>query len=78
MNIQDIREDLSDGVKLINFLELLSGKSVQTRYDPKPPSRIQKIQNLHIALKFLQKELDVKLVSVGAEGEQASCKMHLR
>jgi hypothetical protein len=69
MEIKDIKHDLNDGVKLLNFLELLSGKKVTTKYDRNPPSRIQKIQNLHIALNFLEKDLDfnVKVVGVGAE-----------
>lgn len=69
LEIKEIKSDLADGVKLLNFLELLSGKKVTTKYDRNPPSRIQKIQNLHIALNFLEKDLDfnVKVVGVGAE-----------
>jgi cortexillin 1/2 len=66
--IENIQTDLSDGVRLIKFLELLSNKKVQVKYDENPSSRIQKIQNLHIALKFLEKEMDVKLHGIGAEG----------
>jgi len=51
---------LGDGVKLINFLELLSSKKVTQKYDTKPPSRIQSIQNLHIALQFLEKQMEMK------------------
>ncbi len=54
---------------LLKFLELLSGKRVNQKYDEKPSARIQKIQNLHIALKFLEKEMDVKLQGIGAEGK---------
>lgn len=69
LEVKEIKSDLNDGVKLLNFLELLSGKKVSARYDRNPPSRIQKIQNLHIALNFLEKDLDfnVKVVGVGAE-----------
>jgi len=68
LSISDIRSDLSDGVKLINFLELLSGKKISQKYDSKPPSRIQKIQNLHLALTFLEKDVGVKNSS-GASAE---------
>lgn len=67
LQIEDIKVDLSDGVRLIRFLELLVQKKVGVKYDENPPSRIQKIQNLHIALKFLEKETDVKLLGIGAE-----------
>lgn len=51
-------------------MELLSGKQIKQRYDSKPASRIQKIQNLHIALTFLEKEMDIKArnLGIGAEG----------
>jgi len=60
MQITEIKSGLSDGVKLINFLELLSSKKVTQKYDTKPPSRIQSIQNLHIALQFLEKQMEMK------------------
>jgi len=66
MELEDISSDLSDGVRLINFLELLSQKKITQKYDQKPPSRIQKIQNLHIALQFLQKEMQQQ-ISISAE-----------
>merc|ERR1712000_571932 len=67
MRIEDLSQDLSSGVELINFLELLSGKSLNKKYDKKPQMRIQKIQNVHLALKFLESVMDVKLVGIGAE-----------
>jgi hypothetical protein len=57
------------GVELINFLELLSGKSLNKKYDKNPAMRIQRIQNIHLALQFLEREMDVKLVGIGAEGQ---------
>src|SRR5690348_2215664 len=68
MEIKNIRTDLNDGVKLINFLELLSGKKFKGKYEQHPPSRIQKIENLFLALQFLQKEMLIK-PSASAEGE---------
>lgn len=60
MEITDMTTQLDDGVKLINFLELLSEKRVKQKYIEKPPTRIQKIENLHIALSFLEKEMEVR------------------
>lgn len=67
MAISNIQTDLDDGVRLLNFLELLSGKKVHQKYDPKPHSRIQKISNLHIAITFHDKELGIKS-NASAEG----------
>jgi len=67
MPVHDLKVDLSDGVRLINFVELLGGKEIKQRYDKKPSARIQKIQNLNIALQFIDKNLQVKLVGISAE-----------
>jgi len=60
LEISDMATQLDDGVRLINFLELLSEKRVKQKYIEKPPTRIQKIENLHIALSFLEKEMEVR------------------
>ncbi|PRP86839.1 actin bundling protein [Planoprotostelium fungivorum] len=67
MPVENIHTDMDDGVRLINFLELLSSKKVQSKWNPKPPSRIQKIENLHIGLTFLDKDLKVKTSGASAE-----------
>jgi len=60
MEITDIQTELDDGTRMVNFLELLSGKKVKQKYIEKPATRIQKIENLHIALSFLEKEMEVR------------------
>jgi len=67
MPIADIQHDMEDGVRLIYFLELLSDQKIKQKYVEKPPSRIEKIQNLHIALTFLEKDLAVKTAGASAE-----------
>jgi cortexillin 1/2 len=67
MRVTNLRVDLPDGFKLASFLEILSGKKIQTKIDAKPASRIQKIQNLHIALTFLEKEMELKNPGCSAE-----------
>jgi len=67
LNVSDIQQDMDDGVKLINFLELLSSKKVTQKWNPKPPTRIQKIENLHIALTFLDKDIKIKTAGASAE-----------
>jgi hypothetical protein len=70
--VSDITTDFSDGIKLIHFLELLSGKKIGKKLEENPKNRIQKIQNLHIALEFV-KALDVRALGVGAEGMHLLC-----
>jgi len=67
MQITDISRDMADGIKLINFLELLSDQKLKQKYTEHPPSRIEKIQNLHIALTFLEKDIGIKTAGASAE-----------
>lgn len=68
LKINDLRVDLSDGVKLAVFFETLSQKKIGTKIEQKTVTRIQKIQNLHIALKFLEAEMGVRNPGCSAEG----------
>lgn len=64
-HITDITLDFSDGIKLTNFLELLSGKKIAKRPE-EPKSRIHKINNVFLALQFLE-TMEVKVEGVAAE-----------
>lgn len=66
--VDDLKSEFQDGIKLIAFLEIVTGKPIGQRYDKNPVQKIQKIQNLNIALDFIRDKLgNVKLVGVGAE-----------
>jgi hypothetical protein len=67
MAITDLSTDFSDGLVLINLLEILSGKSVG-RYALMPKSRFLRIENVVIALKFIDQELKLRLYGTSAEG----------
>lgn len=67
IKINDLRVDLGDGLKLVQFFEVLAQKKIHTRLETKIVTRIQKIQNLHIALKFLEAEMGVKNPGCSAE-----------
>ena len=54
-SITDLAMDLSDGLKLIVLIEVLSGKSMW-KHNKKPKLRTQKLENISIALQFLEKE----------------------
>jgi len=67
IKINDLRVDLGDGIKLVRFFEVLAGKKIQSRLETKITTRIQKIQNLHIALKFSESEMGIKNPGCSAE-----------
>jgi len=65
--VNDISTDLSNGVNLINFFELLCSKKLKAKYDENPKNRIKQIQNVHLALLFLEKEMEVPNPGISAE-----------
>jgi hypothetical protein len=64
--LEDIKTDFGDGLKLISFLEIISGKPNFSKYEKNPKIRIKKIQNLVACLNFI-KEQGVHLISISAE-----------
>lgn len=66
LHVKDLAE-LGDGTKLCHFFEILSNKKIPTKIELKPTNRIQYIQNLAIALKFLESDLGVRNPGCSAE-----------
>lgn len=64
--ITDITQDFSNGIKLVQFLELISNKKLGKKLDNDPKSRIHKIQNVYLAIQFTE-TLDIKPEGVAAE-----------
>uniref|UniRef100_A0A3Q2DWL4 Filamin C, gamma b (actin binding protein 280) n=1 Tax=Cyprinodon variegatus TaxID=28743 RepID=A0A3Q2DWL4_CYPVA len=62
--IADLQKDLSDGLKLIGLLEVLSQKKMYRKYHLRPNFRQMKLENVSVALEFLERE-HIKLVSIG-------------
>jgi filamin len=65
MKINDIGTDLSDGLLLINLLEIISDKKLNN-YNKRPKIRAQKLENTGLCLQFLKQE-GIKLVAIGPE-----------
>lgn len=63
-NIADLETDLADGLRLIALIEVLAGKKFQ-KYNKRPTMRTQKLENITMALRFLQVEEKIKIVSIG-------------
>uniref|UniRef100_H3CM53 Filamin B n=1 Tax=Tetraodon nigroviridis TaxID=99883 RepID=H3CM53_TETNG len=64
--IVDLQLDLGDGLRLIALLEVLSHKKMYRKYHPRPNFRQMKLENVSVALEFLDKE-SIKLVSIDSK-----------
>ncbi|KAM9845887.1 filamin-C-like isoform 2-T2 [Aulostomus maculatus] len=64
--IADLQKDLSDGLKLIGLLEVLSQKSMYRKYHSRPNFRQMKLENVSVALEFLERE-HIRLVSIDSK-----------
>ncbi|XP_065811298.1 filamin-B isoform X2 [Labrus bergylta] len=62
----DLQVDLGDGLKLIALLEVLSQKKMFRKYHSRPNFRQMKLENVSVALEFLEKE-NIKLVSIDSK-----------
>lgn len=59
-----LETDLSDGLKLITLIEVLSGHRLP-KHNKKPAFRSQKLENVSVALKFLQEDEGIRIVNIG-------------
>ncbi|XP_017560373.1 filamin-B isoform X1 [Pygocentrus nattereri] len=64
--IADLQVDLSDGLRLIALLEVLSQKKMYRKYHPRPTFRQMKLENVSVALEFLDRE-NIRLVSIDSK-----------
>ncbi|XP_069025647.1 filamin-B isoform X3 [Embiotoca jacksoni] len=64
--IVDLQLDLGDGLRLIALLEVLSHKKMFRKYHPRPNFRQMKLENVSVALEFLERE-NIKLVSIDSK-----------
>lgn len=64
-HIADLETDLSDGLRLIALVEVLSGKEITQKYTKRPTFRSQKLENITLALKFLERDEGIRIVNIG-------------
>lgn len=67
--IANLQTDLSDGLRLIALLEVLSQKKMHRKHNQRPTFRQMQLENVSVALEFLDRE-SIKLVSIG---ERSGC-----
>ncbi|VDM16356.1 unnamed protein product [Wuchereria bancrofti] len=63
VEVTDLETDFEEGLKLIRLVEVLSGRSLG-RYSRKVTFRHQKLENISLALKFLENEEHIKIVNI--------------
>ena len=63
-NISDLEFDLSDGLRLIGLVEVLSGKKFP-KFNRRPNFRTQKLENVTMCLRFLEEDEGIKIVNIG-------------
>lgn len=63
-HIGNLETDLCDGLRLITLIEVLSGKHLP-KHNKRPMFRSQKLENVSVALKFLEHDERIKIVNIG-------------
>lgn len=62
-HIGDLECDLSDGLRLVSLIEVLAQKRLP-KHNQRPTFRSQKLENVSVALKFLEDE-GIRIVNIG-------------
>lgn len=63
-HIGNLETDLSDGLRLIALIEVLSRRRLP-KHNKRPAFRSQKLENVSVALKFLQDDEGIRIVNIG-------------
>lgn len=63
-HIANLETDLGDGLRLIALIEVLSGKKLP-KHNKRPTFRSQKLENVSVALQFLEKNENIRIVNIG-------------
>ncbi|XP_043279891.1 filamin-A isoform X2 [Venturia canescens] len=73
-HINDLETDLSDGLGLVSLIEVLAQKRLP-KHNKKPTFRSQKLENVSVALKFLDDE-GIRIVNIDSS-DIVDCKLKL-
>jgi filamin len=63
-HIGDLETDLSDGLRLLALVEVLSGNKF-AKFNKRPNFRTQKLENVTMTLKYLEVEEGIRIVNIG-------------
>ena len=62
LRVEDLKTDFADGIKLIKLIELISEENLG-KYNKKPISKFQKVENLNIPLAYINRFLKEQKIS---------------
>ncbi|GLH11661.1 Spectrin beta chain [Gryllus bimaculatus] len=74
-HIGNLETDLCDGLRLITLIEVLSGKRLP-KHTKRPTFRSQKLENVSVALKFLEDDEAIRIVNIDSS-DIVDCKLKL-
>ena len=63
-HIADLEADFADGLRLLALVEVLSGHKF-TKFNKRPNFRTQKLENVTMALRFLEESEGIRIVNIG-------------
>lgn len=63
-HIGNLETDLSDGLRLIALIEVLSGKHLP-KHNKRPNFKSQKLENVSVALQFLERDENIRIINIG-------------
>lgn len=63
-SIANLETDLSDGLRLVALIEVLSGKKFK-HVNRRPNFRTQKLENVTRVLEFLERDEGIRIVNIG-------------
>lgn len=63
-SIANLESDLSDGLRLVALIEVLSGKKFK-HVNRRPNFRTQKLENVTRVLEFLERDEGIRIVNIG-------------
>ncbi|RHY45155.1 hypothetical protein DYB34_011058 [Aphanomyces astaci] len=65
MEIDDLYEDLKDGLRLIALLQIISRQPIAAKYNRNPKMRIQKLENLNLIFGFMARN-NMTITNIGS------------
>lgn len=74
-HIGNLETDLSDGLRLIALIEVLSGKQLP-KHNKRPNFKSQKLENVSVALQFLERDENIRIINIDSS-DIVDCKLKL-
>lgn len=74
-HIGNLETDLSDGLRLIALIEVLSGKHLP-KHNKRPNFKSQKLENVSVALQFLERDENIRIINIDSS-DIVDCKLKL-